>query len=356
MSTHQEQQQQEVFYNAQKGWQPHEDEMTEYKLESSFVTTANFVVENRLLRRSPRGGWDQVPEGEAAQLPAMQRGHVYRVRRALIDNQEFLSIKSMRFIDDEVIMYVLQGLHVLTPGGQPAEEPHLLHQKFLLPVNEEAIFQSRVAKIGGSLTKGKSSLESMYEKVQRLGEEFRSAKRSCEQTEKLVQQISNNVMSDAPLIDKHGEVITNAYRLTTRLLEQIREDNELIAAEPGNVADQGKALSYKAYAEKVYEQIEKIHRLQRSYEAQVAIQIGEVLSEKLPTVDMPEVSQKLLFAPLIEYYLSRGFNCTLTEKGMMIRVHDYVITLGDSVVVKHGREEAEQSGERQAHKRSVREL
>lgn len=353
--THQENSRQELYYSPHNGWQGQEDVTAEYKLESSFATTHNFVVENILKRRNPRGGWDHVLEGEDTQLSSIQRGHVYRVKRKIVNDQECLAVKSMRFIDDEVVQ-VLQGLHVLAPDGKPVTELRLLKQEFLLPQNEESLFYERVKQIGGDIARSKSSLQSVYEKLKRINELFVVAKKNSEETETLVNKISDGVMIDAPTIDKYAEAVSGAYKEASRLLEKIVEETYLVEEESEKVEEKGQAVSYRDYAKKIYDQIEKIQRLQHSYEAQVAIRISDLLSDKLPALDSPDISRKLLFAPVVEYYLTRGFNCVLTETGLVIRVKDYTITMGDRITVKHGKDEVKVQGEKSVTKREAREL
>jgi hypothetical protein len=329
------QQERSVWYFSQsQGWMlDREPADAKYRLTAIGRNQSYVQIENSLEVVNPRGGWNEVTPDIEATLPAVERGYVFVTKPLQNDKGSFVQIESKRYLDENMIRSFFDGLTIFDIHGDVMGEPLLAFGTFCLERRQADAFYERVKTRGGQVNEAQADLHAMYESLQKLEGLYKEMEQICNLSRAVIDRVAEGIRSEAPSISERSRMAHYLRDQATEIVDFIRSEKMTLDQQPGQIEHRGFGGAYLEHAEQWLGHIEKLHREHKSYEIQAVSRIQEAMSQSLPSIDAPASTRRYLFIPVVEYYAEMNIDCRLTAEGMVMRIGDTTIELGETVKI-----------------------
>lgn len=343
------------YYSQDHGWSDHETSDTKLRLVSVSRAQHQSYVDNQMSRPNPRGGWTEVTGEEEYRLQGYERGYVFQIKPRRGAQGTFAEIHPMRYVDDEMVAELLQGLK-LHDADLREVDPALITTVFCLTGADMQVFSQRVQQFGGTITEAQADVHGMYNAAQRMYAIAHEMNELCRTSRAVIEQVAQGVNTEAPSISDRCRTAQSLRDQATELLKDIRD--EYVALERSG--EQAEALAYgQKYvenSEKWMTHIDRLHQEHKSYEVQAVQRIKDSIT--LPAPDAGSASRRYLMMPLVNYYTQQGYDARITEEGMVLRLGEFVVELTDRprIISPETQQQADVSFGRGEVQRGQREL
>lgn len=335
MATHLQKHHRVLYFNPRSGsWSEQEVPDAKYRLSCSAAVEHYKVVENRLAIRNPRGGFDDLNPSEIERLPGDEQGFVFTVRPRQGKDRSFIEVRSARFIDDEFAENMLDGLSLHDLDLKPVADHRAIVDAFCLPAEEREVLYKRIQARGGQVEEAQADLNNMYESLKRLKEHRGELERMCAISRQVIDQMAEGIGTEAPSISKRCVAARLIREQANKLVQQIQDEQLALEKEAGMVQQKAWARACLKRAQEFSVEIEKLYKEHRSYETQAIIRTQETLEKSLPGAESPAATRRYMMIPLVEYYTDLGYDCRLTDDGMVLVLGDAIIELSDKPSVR----------------------
>lgn len=341
------QRQRTMYWSRSAGWTPDEVSDSEFQLVAAAVTEESSDVHNELRVREERGGWNPLSLDEEVRLPGVKRGLVFTCKPRRGDTQDFMEVVSFRFIDREMVTELLHGLHVFSVDLEPMANPEMAIDRFCIPLMEAATFTERVTALQGVVQEAQADLQAMHSQLVKLSELAEELKRLCAVSRGVIDKVAEGIQSEAPSINERSVTTHLIKEQAVEMVTQIRDELLTLEQKPGQVDQKAWAQACAQRAEEFLTLIAELHKEHKSYEVQAITRLEETFAKGLPSAEAPAVTRRVLLLPVVEFYTELGFDCRLTEQGMIAQAEDgTVVELTDRIRIVGADSGQAQSAER----------
>lgn len=338
MASHISEDSRTLYLSARHGWSEQAHPDARYRLLTVLKTLHQSEITNRLDRPNSRGGWDEVSPDEEGRLAGAERGWSFTVKARADGAHAFMEVRSMRFIDREMGRELLSGLHLHDESLAPYEDLNALSDVFAIPMSEAESFVQRVKSRGGLISEAQADLQGMYANLTGLSEIHAAIEKLCTQSRAVIDRIAEGTPVDAPSISQRSKEAHALRQQATGRLSDVRDEQLTLERQPGLIEEKGWAKACLEKSEEWMDAIERGFKEHKSYELQAMARVSESMSNRLPSPDSPAAERRLLFLPVVEWYVDRGFDARLTDEGGMdiYLAAGNVISLTDRPAIKTG--------------------
>lgn len=349
-----------LYLDPRLGWTETETPDARMKMASLRRVQTTGIVENTIMRKVERGGWQELNPSDIAQLSGAEQGYQFELRPRQGKEGQFVEVTCARFVDPEMAKELLQGIPLYDLELNQKKSPTFAINQFCIPFTHSHTLTQRIQAKGGIITEGQADLQVMYGQLERIGQIVKDMEVLCSQSRAVIDRIVNQgVGTDAPEIDARCDQASLLREEAAKLLALMEDAKLSVAKNVGKTEAEAHANAYVEHAQQNMQIIEQLHRENMSYKVQARMRVEKSLSQSLPGfTEGATVARRYLLMPVVEYYTDLGFDCRMIENGMILRIGDTVVELSDKPSIRGvgGESTAEQVLGRQTAERTQREL